>query len=101
MSKLTEGEIKVEDLTSKQVKQLRLLDNKLNESDWDFDLLQEDLIDLDFDGYDVDWGITEPLEFEDDEEETLASGVNKKLCKCPVCGHINEEKAFKYYEDTE
>lgn len=93
--------IKVEDLSNKQVKELRLLDNKLNESDWNLELLSEDLIDLDFDGFDVDFGIVKPLEFEDNEEELDASGVNKKLCKCPVCGHINEEKAFKYYEDTE
>lgn len=28
-------------------------------------------------------------------------GVSKKLLKCPVCGHINEEKAFKNYENSD
>ena len=36
---------------------------------------------------------------EEDEEEFKE--VEKHLCKCPACGHVNEEKAFKYYEDTE
>lgn len=38
-------------------------------------------------GVDIDWN-----DVEEDEE----LGVEKKLLKCPVCGHINEEKAFKY-----
>ena len=89
-----------EDLTEEQVAKLRLLDNKLNESDWDFELLGEELLDLDLDDFELDWGIIDPLEF-DDEEESSANEVQKKLCRCPECGHINEEKAFKYYEDTE
>lgn len=33
----------VDDLTEDQVKALRLIDNKTNESDWDLDLLTEEL----------------------------------------------------------
>lgn len=47
------------DLTQEQVDKLRLLDNKLNESDWDFDLLLEDIPTLDFDGFDIDWNLPE------------------------------------------
>ena len=54
----------VDTLTDDEVRQLRLLDNKLNESDWDFDLLAEEIADLDFSGFDIDWGIPA------DEEET-------------------------------
>ena len=93
--------IVIKDLTEKQMRELALLDNKTNEiAEWDFDLLSEELADLDLGDFNLDWGIDEPLNFEDDEE-LEASEVQKKLCKCPVCGHINEEKAFKYYEDTE
>lgn len=49
--------VKLEDLTPEEANKLRLLDNKLNESDWDFDLLAEDIPSLDFDGFDIDWGI--------------------------------------------
>ena len=49
----------VDNLSDEQVKKLRALDNKLNESDWDFDLLAEDIGDLDFSGFDIDWGFPE------------------------------------------
>ncbi len=51
--------VKMDELTEEQVKKLRLLDNKLNESDWDYDLLADEIGDLDFDGFDVDWGFKE------------------------------------------
>lgn len=80
-----------------------LLDNKTNEiAEWDFDLLKTELEDLDLGEFDLDWGIND-LEIEDGDldEESSVNEIDKKLLKCPVCGHINEEKAFKYYEDTE
>lgn len=89
-----------DDLTEEQIREYALLDNKTNEiALWDFDLLGEELAKLDLSDFDLDWGITEPLDFED-EEESEVSAVEKKLCRCPMCGHINEEKAFKYYEDS-
>ena len=51
--------VRMDDLTEEQVKQLRLLDNKLNESDWDIELLQAEVGELDFDGFDLDWGFKE------------------------------------------
>jgi ParB family transcriptional regulator, chromosome partitioning protein len=92
----------VKDLTQKQIRELALLDNKLNEvAEWDYNLLSLELEDLNFEGFEnLDWGIEQPLEFEETDDEPEISEVEKKLCKCPVCGHINEEKAFKYYEDT-
>lgn len=47
------------DLTDEEVKKLRLVDNKTNESDWDFDLLRKDLFNLDLDGFDIDWKLPE------------------------------------------
>lgn len=79
-------------------KQLAVMDNSTSDSsEFDFELLQAD-----FDvetlqdwGLDVDFAIEEET---DEEEEDL--GVNKTLLKCPACGHINEEKAFKNYENS-
>ena len=34
-----------------------MLDNKTNESQWDFDLLKEDLEGLDFDDFEINWGL--------------------------------------------
>ena len=52
----------VDNLSEEQVKKLRALDNKLNESDWDFDLLAEDIGELDFSGFDIDWGLPSDVE---------------------------------------
>ena len=54
----------VEDLTDEQVKALRIVDNKSNESEWDFDILPDELADLDLSNFSFDFGI------EDEEEET-------------------------------
>ena len=55
--------VMLEDLTDDEVRKLRLLDNKLNESPWDMSLLEVEIADLDFGDFDVDWKIKE------DEEE--------------------------------
>ena len=46
-----------DDLTDEQIKKYRVLDNKLNESPWDLNLLAEDIEGLDFEGFDLDFGI--------------------------------------------
>ena len=50
--------VSVDTLTPEQVQKLRLLDNKLNESEWNFDLLAEQIPELDFSGFDVDWELS-------------------------------------------
>lgn len=55
--------VMLEDLTDDEVRKLRLLDNKLNESPWDRSLLEVEIADLDFSDFDVDWKLKE------DEEE--------------------------------
>ena len=52
----------VDDLTPEQVNALRLVDNKSNESDWDFDLLADEIPDLDLSAFDFDWGLPEIAE---------------------------------------
>lgn len=54
----------VDDLTPEQVNALRIVDNKSNESEWDFDILPDELADIDLSDFDFDFGI------EDEEEET-------------------------------
>lgn len=59
----------VDDLTPEQVAALRLVDNKSNESDWDMDLLSEELGELDLSAFDFDWQLDE--QFTDEELENL------------------------------
>ena len=85
----------VEDLTPEQVNALRIVDNKSNESPWDFDILPDELVKLDLSDFDFDFGI-------EDEEETVTSesketngaveygtedfSDEKFECECPRCG---------------
>ena len=43
--------------------------------------------------------LPENIEFTDEEPKEEKT-IEKKLLRCPCCGHINEEKAFKNYEDS-
>ena len=54
----------VDDLTPEQVNALRIVDNKSNESEWDLDILPDELAELDLSDFDFDFGI------EDEEEDT-------------------------------
>lgn len=49
--------LRMEELNEEQAQKLRLLDNKLNESEWDMELLAEDIPELDWSGFDIDWEI--------------------------------------------
>ena len=92
--------IYADDLSDEQIKAFRLADNKVSEiAEWDLELLDNELseIDLDMEQFGFELSDGESL-FEEEEKEEKE--VNKKILKCPVCGHINEEKAFKYHEDT-
>lgn len=68
--------VRMDDLTQEQVDKLRLLDNKLNESEWDFDLLAEDVPTLDFSDFDIDWGLPE-------EEETVEEIIEDEVPGVP------------------
>lgn len=78
-------------LNSYKGRSMALADNATASADleWDKDAIADEFDEDEAKGWgvDLDWN-----DVEEDEE----LGVEKKLLKCPVCGHINEEKAFKY-----
>lgn len=47
----------VGDLTEDEIKTLRLVDNKLNESEWNLDVLEGELVGLDFGDFNLDWAV--------------------------------------------
>jgi ParB family transcriptional regulator, chromosome partitioning protein len=63
--------VKKVDLSEADAERLRLLDNKTNESEWDNDLIQQLIPDLDFSMFDIDWNIEDVSE-PDIEEKELA-----------------------------
>lgn len=88
------------DTESKKRKELALADNSTSDNvTWDLSNLKAD-----FDLSELpEWGLEGLVEVEqlDPEITEDVEGVSKKLLKCPVCGHINEEKAFKNYENSD
>lgn len=57
-----------DNLTDEQVKALRIIDNKTNESEWDLDLLSAELEDLDLSNFEIDFGIVSPEDYGEDFE---------------------------------
>lgn len=72
--------VKLDDLTPEEANKLRLLDNKLNESGWDFDLLAEDIPEIDFTGYDVDWNLPDVKNDTEIDEDEAPDNVETR-CK--------------------
>lgn len=83
--------VKMDELTQEQVDKLRLLDNKLNESEWDFDLLAEDIPTLDFSDFDIDWGLPEDIEDEKPAKEPNDIDYHESISVVIDCD--NDEQA--------
>lgn len=85
-----------DDLTEEQIKAYRLADNKVSEkAEWDFDLLDIELAELDLDMEDFGFHISE-IDWDsvtDLEEETYKEPAHDKL-RCPVCGAIDYKVHF-------
>lgn len=63
--------VMVDELTDEQVRALRIIDNKTNESPWDMELLSDELADIDLSGFDFDFGIDLPEESKEDEDKEI------------------------------
>lgn len=79
-------------LSEEQKRKYRLLDNKTNEfAQWDFELLQEEISDLDFGDLDIDWNIpdfTDNDDYLDSQDDINISDYQskKRNIECPSCG---------------
>lgn len=85
LQKLGWKEVEVQretDMTEEQKKKYRLLDNKTAENGaWDFELLEWELEDLDFDGYDFDFDMP-TLEEEPEQKEAKYSESVSVVIEC-------------------
>ena len=67
---------KAEELTDEDIRELRIADNQTNaETGFDFELLQEDLEGLDFDGFDFDFEIPEEDDFTDAQRQVEEDSI--------------------------
>ena len=90
-----------DDLSEEQIKAFRLADNKVSEqATWDFELLDEELADIDLDMSDfgftnanIDWSKIDELTSDTYEEPT------HKMLECPKCHHIDRDIHFKKVEE--
>jgi ParB family transcriptional regulator, chromosome partitioning protein len=79
-------------LSDEQKRKYRLLDNKTNEfAEWDYDLLAEELDDLDFGEFDFGFELIDDSDnlenfFNDAPTPTKEKETKTKIIKCPKCG---------------
>lgn len=89
----------VDSLTPEQVNALRIVDNKTNESPWDFDFLADELAEVDLSDFDFDFGISDPSEIAwadvDDLSEENYEEPQHKMLECPACHHIDRDIHFQ------
>lgn len=91
----------LEDLTEEQIKAYRLVDNKLNESEWDYSLLDEELenleedIDMNLFGFDEDVDLTGAFEYETKEKEVKFKTKEKHDVVLHFKNTTEMNKAFK------
>lgn len=79
-----------DDLTEEQIKQFRLVDNKVAEkSKWNFELLEEELTELKELGIDMEEYGFEELDIDDDDfipDTEITKEKEPKTVICPHCG---------------
>ncbi len=81
--------VKVVDLSEQEAEKLRLLDNKLNESEWDFELLKDLVPRIDFSDFEIDFNLPEEVEdinLDDFFEDAPPKEKEPKKIQCPHCG---------------
>ena len=86
--------VRVDELTDEQVKALRIVDNKTNESPWDMELLAEELPEINLEGFDMSFGIHSYSDadidsfFKDAEpaDDESAEENHDGEVRCPHCG---------------
>lgn len=102
--------VRIENLSENEINKLRLLDNKLNESEWDFDLLSDQIAEIDWSDFDIDWSILEideePQEIVEDEMPEVPEEPKAKVgdiyelgCHRLICGDSTNPEVIKRLMD--
>lgn len=89
--------VKLEEITEDQANMLRILDNKLNESDWNIELLKDTLNNLDLNDFDLDWSFLDEEIENEIERIDLSGNYQEKLQIIIECE--NEEMQEQLYQE--
>ena len=83
--------VKIEGLSDKEIRALRLIDNRIAETEWDQELLKIEFEDLDFnfDDFNIDFSCyNQELDFSPGDESEQGKLDEKQKTKCPECGAV-------------
>ena len=93
--------VRLDHLTDEQRREYAISHNATAElSEWDFDILPDELAELDFDGFDFDFGLEtdgedySPDEFGDDF--TLPDGDKPEICQMSFTLHQRQKELIEY-----
>ena len=89
--------VRKEGMTEEQKQKYRILDNKTAEiAEWDLDLLEQELKDLDFGDFDFGFGLENisPDDFGEDFE--LPDGDKSEICQMTFTLHNEQAELIKY-----
>ena len=88
----------VDDLTDEQVKALRIVDNKCNESPWDFGFLNAELPEIDLGNFDFDLAVSVTAETQktayDEDEEAAEELFKERMARGDISEEDEEYQAF-------
>ena len=87
----------VSDLTEEEINALRIVDNKTNESPWDFDLLSAELPEIDLSDFEFDFDFGGENYSPDDfgEEFGLADGEKPEICQMTFTLHTRQKELIE------
>ena len=88
--------VSVDELTPEQVQALRIVDNKTNESEWDFDLLAAELPEIDLSAFDFDFGIDDISPDDYGTEFSLPDGDKPEICQMTFTLHQEQKSLIEY-----
>lgn len=87
----------VDSLSDEEVKKLRLLDNKLNESEWDFNILAKEIADLDLSDFDFNWNAFDDIDSDDfGDDFKLKDGDKNEICQMTLTLHERQKELIEW-----
>ena len=88
----------VSDLTEEEINALRIVDNKTNESPWDFDLLSAELPEIDLSDFEFDFDFGGEDYSPDDfgEDFSLADGEKPEICQMTFTLHMRQKEFIEH-----